>query len=534
MSTKNNSLQQWSYRLLPIGIFLLGTLLRIVYLGAIPGGIHQDEAFVALNSFGLFHEGMDSAGNRLPVYMSSWGDGQSAMYSWLLTPLLALNRGIPTLLLTRIPQVVVSLLTLWCVYCLMKRCFGRTPALWALFALAICPWHVMMSRWGLDANMAPGFLMFALYFFIRGLENKRLLPLAGLFYGLCLYCYAVIWPIIPVILLFQILYGLYHKKLTINRYSITAAVMVFILALPLMLFLLVNQGILAEIRLPFMTIPKTLGYRGAEVATGFTQIIANIKNAARLFIFQDTGSPWDVIQPWGLFYDVGRVFIVIGAFILLIKLIKSFLHKEFAYEFFIFTQLLGGGIICLLVSVSIHQLNAMFIPLVLCEAYGIWQIGLFIKSRQKYLACAYHGIVTAICLLCLILFQKDYYTDYKNLVNAYFGIGIEECMDYALNQCEELEIDTITVEKGAQWPRLLLYTETLPSQYLSSVEYDVAPAPAAFTTADGIRINTRINYDNINTDSVYIIYFPDAQTFETDFELTSFHDWYVAVPKSNN
>ena len=531
MSVKINHIKKGT-QLLPFCILLLGALLRIMYLGVVPGGIHQDEAFVALNAFGLFHEGMDSGGNRFPIYMSSWGDGQSAMYIWLLTPLLALNNGIPTLFLTRLPQVIISLLTLWCVYRLIKQCFGDVPAIWMLFILSICPWHIMMSRWGLDANMAPGFLMFALYFFIRGLENKHMLPLAGLFYGLSLYCYAVIWPIVPVILLIQILYGLYHKKLSINRWSLFSAIIVFLLALPLLLFLLINQGILPEIRLPFMTIPKTLGYRGAEVATSLTTIAANLKNSLRLFISQDTGSPWDVIQPWGLFYDLGRIFIVIGVISLLIRLFIAFLHKKFAYEFFIFTQLLGGGIICLLVSVNVHQLNALFIPLVLCEAYGIWQVGLLLKKFNEHLTLAYNGVVTGISLIFLFFFQKDYYTDYKNLVNAYFAIGMEECIDHALESCETMNIDTITVEKGAQWPRILLYTETLPSQYLSTVEYDVAPAPSSFTTANGIHINTRINYDNINTESIYIIYFPDAPLFENNFTLTQFYDWYVAVPNN--
>ena len=104
-------------------------------------------------------------------------------------------------------------------------------------------------------------------------------------------------------------------------------------------------------------------------------------------------------------------------------------------------------------------------------------------------------------------------------------------MEYALQQCKETGISTISVEKGAQWPRLLFYTETLPSQYLATVTYDVAPAPAAFTTSDNIRINTRINYDTIGSDSIYIIYYTDEAVFSADFTLTPFYDWYVAVPK---
>ena len=32
-------------------------------------------------------------------------------------------------------------------------------------------------------------------------------------------------------------------------------------------------------------------------------------------------------------------------------------------------------------------------------------------------------------------------------------------------------------------------------------------------------------------EKVYIIYYPDREIFEKDFELTQFREWYVAVPK---
>ncbi len=510
---------------------LLGAILRLAYLGSVPGGMHQDESFVALNAFGLFHEKRDSAGLFLPVYMSSWGDGQSAMYIWLLTPLLALNGGHVNAFLLRIPQALIGIITLWVVYSLMKHMFNRSLGLISLFLLAICPWHIMMCRWGLDANMAPGFLMFGLYFFVKGLTKEKYLLLSALFYGLSLYCYAVIWPIVPFLLLLQIIYGLSYKKLSLNRFSILSVFLLFILALPLILFVLINSGYLPEIKLPFMTIPKTSGYRGSEVATSFSALWANLRTALSLLYHQNTGSPYDVLLPWGLFYDMGRIFIIIGVFCLLWRFFKFLLQKKFAYESFLVISLMGGGVTCLLVSANLHQVNNLFIPLVLCEAYGVYTLLHFLKQKKASLAYVVSCVLTIIYMGCLILFQRDYYTDYKNLVNAYFAIGVEECVDYALEQCEKTGLSAISVEKGAQWPRLLLFTKTLPSEYLSSVEYDIPPAPAAFSTK-GIRINTRINYDNINQENIYIIYLHDLERFQSDFELTQFYDWYVAVPKS--
>ena len=40
-------------RYCPVLILLLGALLRLLYLSRVPGGLHQDEAFVLLNSYDL-------------------------------------------------------------------------------------------------------------------------------------------------------------------------------------------------------------------------------------------------------------------------------------------------------------------------------------------------------------------------------------------------------------------------------------------------------------------------------------------------
>lgn len=516
---------------LPFLLLLLGAFLRLFRLGSVPGGMHQDESFVAWNAFAILHEGIDSAGHHLPVYMADWGDGHSALYVWLLIPVLALNGGHCSPFLSRLPQAVVSVFTLWSVYQLIKCLFNRKLALWSLFLLAICPWHIMMSRWGLDANLAPGFLIFGLTFFVKGLEQEKYLLLSGLFYGLSLYCYAVIWPVVPVMLFLQIVYCLAHKKLRIDRWSLGASLILFVMAVPLLLFVMVNSGMISEIVLPFMTIPRMSGYRGSEIALTLSGMWGNLRTALSLLWHQNTGGVFDILLPWGLFYDIGRIFIVIGTFSLLVHLFRGFRERKFCPEYFLFVQLAGGALTCLLVTAILHQINALYIPLVLSEAYGVWTVTELIlrekKALAKYISC---GIVL-IYLLCLTLFQKDYYTDYRELVSAWFAEGVDDCVDYALEQCSSHHIDTITAEMGTQWPRLLLYTETLPSQYLSTVIYDNAPNPASFEIDGGIRIHMGIDTGNIDHESIYIIYFIDVQAFESDFTLTRFHDWYVAVPK---
>lgn len=526
--------------LIPALVILLGAALRLVCLGTMPGGMHQDESFVAWNAFAILHEGMDSAGHVFPVYMADWGDGHSALYVWLTLPFILMNGGHVEPFLSRLPQAIVGILTLAAVYGIVRRTVGEErdgkypeqTAIWTTFLLAVCPWHVMMSRWGLDANLAPGFLMFGLYFFVRALDKEceKFLLLSALFYGLSLYAYAVIWPVVPFILLLQTGYGLFHRKLRIDRWSLLASLLLFVMALPLILFVLVNSGVIDQIELPFMTIPVMGGYRGGEIAFGIREMWSNLRTALSLLWNQNTGAPYDILLPWGLFYDIGRVFMIIGAVVLFIKVLKGVWRRQYTAETFLFIQLMGGGLICLLVTAVLHQINALYIPLVICEGYGVVSILKFLEKYGKLLTKAADAVIFAVYVICLVGFQKDYYTDYHELVDAYFGAGIEECVDYALEICERTGIKTITVEKGAQWPRLLLFTETLPSEYLASVVYDEAPAPASFVK-DDILIKTRIDYKNINDESVYIIYFNDKDKFSEDFKLTKFYDWYVAEPR---
>ena len=83
--------------------------------------------------------------------------------------------------------------------------------------------------------------------------------------------------------------------------------------------------------------------------------------------------------------------------------------------------------------------------------------------------------------------------NYKRL----FSQGVEDCVAYSMKQCKTLGLTTISAEKATQWPRLLLYTQTLPSQYTATVAYDVAPLRPPLpplTESGSIRASITIPY----------------------------------------
>lgn len=520
----------------PVSLLFLGAFLRLFCLGSMPAGMQQDEAFPAWNALSLLHDGIDSAGNFFPVYLADWGDGHSALYSWLTMPLLALNGGKWNALISRLPQALIGILTIWAVYLLFRKMFGNVPALWCEFLLAVCPWHITMCRWGLDANLAPGFLIFGLCFFVLGLENKKYLLLSALTYGLSLYCYATIWPIVPIILLCQIVYCARHGKISLDRYSIASTALLFFIALPLMLFVVINSFQLSAIKLPFMTIPIMPGYRGGELALSLPQMWVNLKRVGRLLLFQDVCAPYDIVMPHGLFYDIGRIFIVIGFFCLIAKLIKQSLHHEFCYEYLIFFQLVGAGVNGILIAISLNRINSLYIPLVFCEAYGVWSFLKWLQRFQKHIAPAAGTILAIVYIICLTSFQQEYYTDYRELVNAYFAQGVQECVTYAMEESSAIGAHLtappdIIVERGAQWPRLLLFSEVTGPEYLEHVTYKENHIEPATFQKNGITFYNGIDYDNLRENAIYIIYFVDVPLFEENYTLQQFYDWYVAIPK---
>lgn len=148
---------------------LIGILARTFMFGEVPGDINQDEAFAGYNAYTLLHYARDSYGYRLPVYLTAWGSGMNALESYLMIPFVALF-GLKIWAI-RLPMLLVGIFSLVAVYKIVLRFSNTKFALLALFLVAISPWHVMLSRWALESNLAPGFVLFGIFFFIWGLDK---------------------------------------------------------------------------------------------------------------------------------------------------------------------------------------------------------------------------------------------------------------------------------------------------------------------------------------------------------------------------
>jgi hypothetical protein len=493
-------------------VFALGLGIRLWQFGRMPEGINQDEAFAGYEAFCLLHGGMDTAGYRFPVYLTAWGSGMNALESYLMLPFAAVF-GLKTWVV-RMPQLLTGLLSLPAAYGVACRARDERQALVTMLLFAICPWHVLLCRWGLESNLAPGFLLFGLYFFVRALEDSRFFWLCGLFTGLSLYAYATIWPFVPLMLGLSLLYCGVHDRLRFDRRLLGGGLILALLALPLLLFLAVNFGLIAEIRTPFFSVPKLLYMRSGELS--FRHIPENLRNLFTILWKQSDGLPWNYAGPFGLLYPLSVPFALLGLLSLLARRVRS---RDFDPMALMLFQLLVALLLGALVSVNVNRVNILFPPLIFLTAEGISRFCERFRVRLLPLLLAAY-------LLCFGLFARYYFTDYKASLRTSFAWGLEDALAAA-----ERHDGTIVLSGDVYYPDVLFYAQTDPDVFRATVRYQ--NYPAAFLRAASFD-RFRFGLDGAPEDGCVYLLSPwsDTSVFtEADYETERYGFYTLAYRK---
>ena len=506
--------------LIAVMILVLGVFLRVWQLGSVPGGMNQDEAFAGYEAYSILNYGMDSSGNRYPVYLNTWGSGMNALETYLMIPFIALF-GVSAVTV-RLPQCIVGCLTLLVFYLFLKKVSGERLALVGLFYLSICPWHIMLSRWGLESNLAPGFVLFGLYFFVLGLEKRGFMILSALFYGLSLYTYATIWPVLPVIIFLQLLYALYQRKLKFSPSLVISFLVLVFLATPLVLFLLVNKGYLEPINLPFMSIPRLTVMRGSEIS--FDNIPSNFKTMMDVLINQRDGLSSNTAEGFGLYYKGGLWLALAGLLIMIFRLFKSLKDLSFDGTILMLPTLIGGIIIGCLIEVNINRMNIIHLPIIMLASVTIYSV-FELLLRWKAIGIGAYALGAFAGIFLLISFERYYYTDYKDMIGETFQEGLEQAVDRAVEIAGDQTTDSSKDSSGDQsvnsspvqsmdqtgggiihvdgfnYSKVLLFSKEPVTEYISTVEYTNYPSEYLGVSRFG-----RFEFGEVDTYSDSIVY----------------------------
>ena len=494
-------------RLLFIIFLVVGIAARVWRFGQVPAGMNQDEAFAAYEAYSLLTTGLDTSGYPFPVYLTAWGSGMNALESYLMIPFIALF-GLETWAV-RMPQLIVGILSLVAAYDVLKRTADRWAGLCGMFLMAVCPWHILLSRWALESNLAPGFLLFGLCFFLRGLENHRFFLLSALMYGLSLYCYAAIWPFVPLALLLQAGYALRCGQLRLRGWDglwIGLSVLeLFLLALPLLLFLAVNWGVLDEIRLPALSIPRLLVMRDGEFS--FSRLPENAANLLEILLKQSDGLIWNSPEGFGLFYYGTLPFFLVGVYRALRDVLVSIRDGEPRPLGLLAVPLLTGLLqgLCLY-RANVNRVNSLWPAVVLLSAVGVWTLCVWLGPRALIVPLIFYAAV-------FIRFEAYYFNDYAGRTQSAFFYGLEDAVDVALARGGE-----ICVTPNANYACVLFYSGQDPDEYRSTVVY--TNYPSAFLSVGQFgRFRFGVDLNRINPSCVYIL---DGYTDYTPLETAGF------------
>lgn len=452
--------------------FLFGSLARLLFLGEQPMGLHQDEAYSAYNSWAVMNYGIDSFGYTRPVYYTVWGSGMSVLYSYLTMPFFALF-GISTLTI-RMPQAIMGSISIIVIYGLGKEMFhSKWMGVFFAFLLAINPWHIQQSRFGLDCNLAVPMLLLAMFFFSRYLNGKKKSFWgAAFFWGLTLYCYVLTWLVIPVILLVSLIF--FRKRIVLDKDFFLPLFLLFVMAVPLLLFLAVNFGFIAEIRTGLFSIPKLPALRTGEMTFHTWVLKQRVLNLVGMLFQQFDDRWWISNSKVGSYYYISMPFILLGLLYHIRVFFQWVFRKRELPIHFLMAIWFGAAF---LVGISIdqvcfHKVNYIHIPIILYGGTGIWCLAEILKKKKQVftvLVCAY-----AACFGYYIYFQSTYPVDFDSYGNSWVShmnwYRYEKALEYA-ESLTEGEISVI----GLNYANIMLHAEISPYEFMDTIEYDGDP-----------------------------------------------------------
>ncbi len=189
----------------PAVIVLLAVFLRVYDLSQNPNGLQVDEASISFVAYLVAETGMDERGERMPLYPRSTWNPKHPVYFYpalLSVRTLGLNE-----ISARLPSVVFGVAAVAAVYFLALELFSSgAAALVAAFLLAVSPWHVHLSRWGIECPALPTVFTLSVLFLLKGIKGRSVYLLPGsVFAGLTFYTYPVALVFVPLFLLCALL-----------------------------------------------------------------------------------------------------------------------------------------------------------------------------------------------------------------------------------------------------------------------------------------------------------------------------------------
>jgi hypothetical protein len=436
-------------------LLILFVFSRLYKLTSIPSGINVDEAGMMYDAYCLSQYGVDRYLNSYPVYFSNFGGGQSIAYGyWVMLITNVFNKDSVGILIARLPQFGGSSILFISSYLIFKERFNKKISLLGLLLVIICPYFIMSSRWGLDSSLMLPMLTLSSYLLILSIKGKKnsLFILTGIIIGLTLYTYALSYIIIPIFLLLSLSYFIKNKKIDLIN-LISLGLPIFVLALPLILMLMVNNNFLNEFKLfGLFTITKIVDYRGGEIS------LLNIINNLYLFklLLVNDYFNFSVNPLFGTIYIFNIPLLIVGFIINIKNILRSKKNVDIVV-LFMFLSVLACSL--MISEPNISKSNGIYFTFVYFIIVCIENM-----SYKKI-----YSWVIIINIIGFSLFSYSYYFK-ENTEYTFFEKDITNVVKYLDRYYPEgnVYLDVSNIEGGSIY--VLLAESQDPNEYLNPAE----------------------------------------------------------------
>lgn len=229
-------------KLILIFILIFALFIRAYSLNSYPS-LNPDEASLGYNAYVLLLTGKDEHGQSWPLHFMSFGDFKPGGYVYLSLPFVWLLGLSP--LAVRLPNLILSLLTIFVLYRLVKLLTRHElTSLVAAFVLTVSPWHIHFSRGAWESSSATFFILLGTYYLYSYIQKNRLSSLyfSVISFSTSVYLYHSARIISPILALTIIIlnYSLFIKN---YKKLLFPTVLAILLILPVLTSFLTSGGL---------------------------------------------------------------------------------------------------------------------------------------------------------------------------------------------------------------------------------------------------------------------------------------------------
>jgi 4-amino-4-deoxy-L-arabinose transferase-like glycosyltransferase len=372
-------------------------------------------------------------------------------------------------LVVRLPMILAGIGSLPLMYFAGRETFGQSAGLFAMFCLAISPWHVLLSRWGLESNILPFVFLCAYVCALLALRRIVWFIPASVLFGLALYSYGTAYAAVPVFMLLCV--SVLTRQAFVRRRDLAVGSLAFCaVATPIALFLIVNTFRLPQIDLGSLTIPRLPAQPRYEETTllGQRNVMVGLANNAwtglSLLVTESDGIIYNTVPPFGVFYHLLLPASLLGIGVLIHQARRS----PQPQHWLLFAWLGAALLPAFLQPVNINRFNIALVPLLICCAGGLGWIG----GRFALAVPA----MAVVLLAAFIAFNTTYHgVSYRGQIGQKFHRGLLPALHFAAAESD----DALCITNQINMPYIFaLFSDPMrPASFLETVRYEDPQAP---------------------------------------------------------